>query len=581
MIESLQSRKFMPNSRQTRLQSPFPPRFLPKFPPPRAIGAALAGQFLLLQLLLGVGAPVCAAKPGLPPTVQAALKQAHIPPQAMAAFVQQVDARRSLLAEHAEQPMQPASVIKLVTSYVALEQFGPAQRWKTSFYSNAPLVNGVLQGDLVLQGGGDPKLVLESLWQFLRQLRQQGVRDIQGNLVLDRSLFQGADIDTAQFDGDPARAYNVGPDALLLNFKSIRLRFETDGEQVRVVSEPALDGITITPPQAGNGECVDWHEQLQFVWQERQLQIGGNYPKSCGTRQWAVHPFGLSANQYAGALFQSLWRELGGSFAGNVVDGTVPPDARLLGQWESPALSEMIRDMNKFSNNVMARQLLILLAAKAPGDRGDVAVAVSNARLPAADSANQTVTANPAAAIGAAPAIVPAGNAVTVPAPATTPAAAQAGLPAVIPGAAPALTPALTPAKGARALQRWLREHDLSDPQLVLENGAGLSHQEQLSAKGLARILLAAYHSPWMPEFVASLPVVAYDGTMKKRLQETPVAGQAHIKTGTLNGVRSIAGYVRAKSGKIWVVTSLINHANAGKGQAVHDALLQWIFDKG
>jgi D-alanyl-D-alanine carboxypeptidase/D-alanyl-D-alanine-endopeptidase (penicillin-binding protein 4) len=479
-------------------------------------------RFFLAALLpaLLCNAPAMAAQK-LPAEVAQALQQAHIPPTAMATFVQEVSNKRSLLDVHGEQAMTPASVIKLVTSYAALEQFGPAQRFKTSAYSNAPLQNGVLQGDLVLQGGGDPKLVLESFWLFLRQLRQIGVRDIKGNLLLDRSLFQMGEIDAAEFDGDPARAYNVGPDALLLNFKTIRLRFEPDpaSAQVRVSSEPALDGVGVKAPLLGAGECVDWHEQLQFEWQGRQLQIKGQYPASCGVLQWAIHPHGLSANQYLGALFQTLWRELGGTFSGQVIDGKVPPDARLLAQWESPPLAEMMRDMNKFSNNVMARHLLILLAARG-----------------------------------------------TATAPASAPVPAPAGL---------------TSAQGAAKLLQWLQDKGLSDPQLLLENGAGLSNKEQLSAKGLARILLAAYRSPWMPEMLASLPVVAYDGTMRKRLKESAVAGQAHIKTGTLTGVRSIAGYVRARSGKIYVVTSLINHANAGKGQAAHDLLLQWVYDKG
>lgn len=449
----------------------------------------------------------------LPPAVQQALAKAHIPPEAMATVAQETGSKRALLAVNDKQAMQPASTIKLVTSFVALEQFGPAMRWKTSAWSNAPLQNGVLQGDLVLQGGGDPKLVPEAFWQFLRQLQQQGVRHIQGNLVIDRSLFQPAEFDAAAFDGDPARAYNVGPDALLLNFKSIRLRFEPDAANgvVRLQSDPALSGISITAPKLGSGDCVDWHEQLQFEWQGPQLKVHGSYPASCGTRQWAIHPHGLSANQYVLALFQSLWQEMGGTLAGGVVDGAVPADARLLTQWESPALPELLRDMNKFSNNVMARHLLILLAGanKAEGETG------------------------------------------------------------------------LSAEQGVSVAQHWLAEHELLDPQLVLENGAGLSRSEQISARGLNQILLAAYRSPWMPEYVASLPVVAYDGTMRKRLKESPLAGQAHIKTGTLAGVRSIAGYLRAQSGKIYTVTSLINHANAEKAQAAHDELLKWLFEKG
>jgi D-alanyl-D-alanine carboxypeptidase/D-alanyl-D-alanine-endopeptidase (penicillin-binding protein 4) len=84
-----------------------------------------------------------------------------------------------------------------------------------------------------------------------------------------------------------------------------------------------------------------------------------------------------------------------------------------------------------------------------------------------------------------------------------------------------------------------------------------------------------------MPEFMSSMPLVAYDGTMQRRLRSKDVAGQAHIKTGTLNDVRSIAGYVLAASGKRYAVVFLINSPIAGGAQAVQDALLQWVYAEG
>ncbi len=566
-------RDFMPISPSTRLL----PQFMPAGQAVRAIVAAararllrhgsnrLPGRLLRLLRLLPMAlllAPIgqlqahpapgkharlagqpatkpAAARLGktvrtLPAPVLQALQQARIPRSAMATLVQSADGRHTLLSHLADVPLQPASTIKLLTTFAALDQFGPAKRWPTRIYASAPVVNGVLRGDLIIEGGGDPKLVFESFWLLLRQLRQQGLQRIEGNLLLARSLFQIEPFDAAQFDGDPAKAYNVGPDALLLNFKSIRLRLAPEPASGRIVvqSEPALSGMQITAPATGSGACPEeWQEQLVPQWQGTTLSFGGSYAPACGVRYWTMHPYGLSANQYAYGLFAALWREVGGSISGQAFDGVVPPGALLLAQTESPPLAEIIRDINKFSNNVMARHLLLLLGAQA-------------------SDAGSSTTPTGAAAAAAAPA-----------------------------AAAPAA--ALTPARGMQAMANWLAAQNLAMPELVLENGSGLSRNERISAASLNRLLQHAWASPFMPEFIASLPVVAHDGTMRRRLQQSPVAGQAHIKTGSLAGVRSLAGYVRGKSGRIWVVSVILNHELADSGRIAHDLLLEWIFDNG
>jgi len=136
-------------------------------------------------------------------------------------------------------------------------------------------------------------------------------------------------------------------------------------------------------------------------------------------------------------------------------------------------------------------------------------------------------------------------------------------------------------AGGAHAIAGWLAAKGIATDDVLIDNGAGLSRSERLAPTTLGQLLLAAYHSAVMPEFIASLPLVGYDGTMRHRLRGEPVAGQAHIKTGSLDEVRSVAGYVQAASGKMYVVVCLINHANAAAGQQAQDALLQWVFEKG
>jgi D-alanyl-D-alanine carboxypeptidase/D-alanyl-D-alanine-endopeptidase (penicillin-binding protein 4) len=166
-------------------------------------------------------------------------------------------------------------------------------------------------------------------------------------------------------------------------------------------------------------------------------------------------------------------------------------------------LAEVVRDINKFSNNVMARQLFLTLgmaAGKRPARLED----------------------------------------------------------------------------GDRALREWLALRGLDFPELVLENGSGLGRQTRISPANMARLLQTGWRSAVMPELIASLPVSAVDGTMRKRLKENGVAGQAHIKTGSLEGVKTIAGYLLDRSGRRWVIVFFVNHAKAVAAGPAQDALLEW-----
>ncbi len=470
---------------------------------------------VVLVLYLIAGQACAWAEDALPLPLVQALRSAAIPASAASFFVQEVGAGRGwteaspLLSINAQQPMNPASTMKLVTTYAALELLGPAFTWKTIAASNAPLKNEVLEGDLILKGGGDPQLVVEDVWLMLRQLRAQGVREIRGDLVLDHSLFESAAYDSAAFDGEPLKPYNVAPDALLVNFKAITLSFIPDGDrrQVRVSAEPQLAGVEYGALRLVDGPCGDWRSRIAADFSNvEHIRFNGSYPASCGEQTWSVSV--LDHNDYTGRLFRQLWTDLGGNLRGWVRDGLMPSDARVLATRESPALAEVVRSINKHSNNVMARQLYLDLAAEV-------------LKLPANTE------------------------------------------------------------RAERVVKSFLGNRSLNMPELVIENGSGLSRNERISAQSMGRMLLAAWAAPVMPELMSSLPLVGYDGTMRRRLRTNDVSGQAHIKTGSLEGVRAIAGYVLSVSGRRYVVVCFINHVNASAGQAVQDALLKWVFEDG
>lgn len=464
-----------------------------------------------LVLALAFASAALGAQSRLPWSVRAALRAAHLPVSAVGIWVQDVAKKRPLLAHNADRAMNPASTMKLVTTYGALDLLGPAYRWKTEAYATGPLSGGVLDGDLILKGYGDPDLTLERFWLLLRDLRQQGLREVRGDLVLDDSFFAPIGDDPGDFDDRPYRPYNTIPHALLVNFNAVRLRFlPQGGGDVRVVADPAPQGLHLTDGlRPARGPCEDWRSALGMEVKRRpggaELALKGHYPTTCGEQDLNLCPLGNGSYVYG--VFKQLWGELGGTIRGGYRSGAVPAGARLLETFESPPLAEVVRDINKFSNNLMARQVFLTIGAERFG-------------------------------------------------------------------------PPATVDKAAEAIRTWLAGKKLGFPELVLDNGAGLSRAARISPRHLAALLRSAYRSPVFSELESSLPIASLDGTMKKRLKGEPVAGHAHVKTGSLDGVKALAGYVLDRKGRRMVVVFMINHPGAAAGKAAQDALLEWVYGR-
>ncbi|CAN7608166.1 D-alanyl-D-alanine carboxypeptidase/D-alanyl-D-alanine-endopeptidase [Acidovorax sp. LjRoot129] len=314
-----------------------------------------------------------AAQTPLPPEVDAALARAKIPREALAVMV--VDAQggraQARLAHRAQVAVNPASVMKLVTTYAALEQLGPAYVWNTPVYVQGTVQDGSLRGNVYIQGQGDPKLVMERLWLLMRRLQAQGIQVIVGDIVLDRTAFDVPEHDPARFDGEPLRPYNASPDALLLNYKSSVMTFVPDvpAGLARIQYDPPLAGVQrqATVALAASGaECGDWRGALRAELADpTKVVFQGVYPATCGERVWpvaAADPRGFAARAVEG-----MWRELGGKLTGSVRDGKVPPGLKPAFVATSPALAEVVRDVNKYSNNVMAQHVFLTLALQKNG----------------------------------------------------------------------------------------------------------------------------------------------------------------------------------------------------------------------
>jgi D-alanyl-D-alanine carboxypeptidase/D-alanyl-D-alanine-endopeptidase (penicillin-binding protein 4) len=445
---------------------------------------------------------VAAAAP-LPQPLANALNEARVPTGHAAFFVQRVDSAKPLLAHNADKRMNPASTMKIVTTYAALDLLGPAYTWKTQALADVALREGKLDGNLYLRGSGDPSLTQERFWLLLRQLRARGISDIAGDLVLDRSAFRLPPHDPAAFDNEPLRPYNAGADALLINFKSLRLTLAPDPvtKTTLLIPETPAEGLRVSSRIAlTDGECGDWREKLKIASEANSIEVSGNFANACGEK--ALHLAPWSADLQVERLFRALWRELGGTLSGRIREGETPASARLLATHESPPLGEIVRDVNKWSNNVMARQLFLSMANERPA----------------------------------------------------------------------------TPETARVRIDKWLQAKEVDGT--VLDNGTGLSRNERVTAEGLGKLLLAGWKSPVMPEMMASLPIAGSDGTLKKRFGNSAAAGRAHLKTGYIEGVRAIAGYVLDRNGQRWVVVGILNDPQMKTGSASLDALVRWVAER-
>lgn len=464
---------------------------------------------LLLTLALAA-APYAHATPALPPAVQLALDNARIPADAVSVWVQPVDADAPSLAFNADRPMNPASVMKLVTAFAALERLGPAHAWRTRVATRGQVRDGVLEGDLYLVGGADPVLGYDRLWKLLRRVRALGIERIAGDIVLDASVLRLPPHDPDAFDGRGLRPYNSGPHGLLLNYNTLLLGLypgKTANAPVTLAAEPPLAGIEIDNRiLTSDAPCGTWYRDLQAsIEGGRRLVLSGSLPAACGPRTWSAAP--LPPTEFGSALVATLWSEVGGRIGGSVREGTTPVEAEELFGDESPALAEVVREMNKWSSNVIARQLL--------------------------------------ATLGNSPLTRAGGDMV---------------------------------AGGARIANETLVSAGIDTTGLVIENGSGLSRIERIRADSLGHVLIAAWRRPWMPEYVAALPVAGLDGTARGRLRDSAASGHAHIKTGTLNGVRAMAGYLLDRHGHRHAMVMMINHPEAANSAAAQDALMDWLW---
>jgi D-alanyl-D-alanine carboxypeptidase/D-alanyl-D-alanine-endopeptidase (penicillin-binding protein 4) len=461
--------------------------------------------FFALLLPLGLPAQAAVINTTLPPKVQQALKASKLGDDALSLVMLPLNGPGNPTVFNADVSVNPASTMKLITTYAALEMLGPTHQWKTEFFTDGTLTNGVLHGNLYLKGGGDPKLNMEKLWLLMRDLRANGVQQVTGDLVLDRSHFVQPQLPVFDDDGnDKNKPFLVKPDSLMINLKALRFITRNDGGKILVSVEPPIASIRVENQvkAVASKQCAGEVRYSPTPQADGTVvvTVSGQLGDGCNSQTYLSlldHP------TYAAGAVRAIWQELGGSILGKDRVDVVPGSAKLLAKAFSPDLTEIIRDINKFSNNTMAQQLFLSLGSEYRNEAdGDDAKAAQ------------------------------------------------------------------------RVIRQWLAKKGITAPHLVMENGSGLSRAERVSAREMAIILQAAWRSPYAAEFMSSMPLAGMDGTMRKRLKRTPLLGEAHIKTGTLNTVRAIAGFSRDSNGNTWAVVAILNDPRPWGASSVLDEVL-------
>jgi D-alanyl-D-alanine carboxypeptidase/D-alanyl-D-alanine-endopeptidase (penicillin-binding protein 4) len=466
--------------------------------------------FTILLSVMTVIPGVTSAQP-LPKNVSDLLQRYRISTSTVSLEIRDIASNRRLVDVNSKVERNPASVIKLLTTLAALDILGPSYTWETDYLADGEVRNGVLKGNMVVRGGGDPFITADNFWHQVWSVRQRGIDTISGDIVIDNTLFDIPHQDRGSFDGKPWRLYNVGPDAALVNLSATRFGIQPFGGEIQIFADPPLAGLIIENNiKPGNGKCTSRKSGWRYGTLEKNgtlvARFDGTYSTDCGEHSFSRAL--VSNEEYTYRLFRNYWELSGGKFYGELQVDKTPEDAVPILTYQSRPLADIITSINKFSNNVMARNLLLTLDAQ---DEGRAAT--------------------------------------------------------------------LDGAQGWIAY--WLRANGVSVPGLRLDNGSGLSRTSRITAYGLSELLQYGWRSNYQPEFLSSLPLVALDGTMRKRLQDSPLQGRARIKTGLINGVRSMAGYVNSGSGKVYSVVMLIesNQVNYFNGNRIQDAVLEWIYD--
>jgi len=460
---------------------------------------------------------------GLPPAVASAIKASGLPAKSFGLYAQEVIGERTAFALNQDQLYTMASTTKIVTSLAALDLLGPYYRWRTSAFALGTLTEGKLVGDLLIVGGGNAQLTSADLAKWFKRMHDQGLREIEGDIVLDRYAFQ---LKPGDHKGTPMQSAgeprHVWPDAMTLDEGQLDVLVQpARGPRAAISLTPPLSDVRLENRVTMGGGCSaspSWRNDRSDRDGRATVVVQGSWGAACGSRTVSFVPPPDSG--IAARALPAMWAATGGVLRGKVVSAPVVPGispiplgadgepVKPLSFDRSKPLTELVRDINKVSDNIGARNLMLSLSPGFP--------------------------TRPATLAGA-----------------------------------------------QKTMGMWLRDQGLNDGDIEVENGSGLSHSERAKPRAMVQLLRKAWRAEQAQAFFDSLPIAGVDGTMKGRLIGSKAAGQAYLKTGTLNDTRALAGYVHGMSGKMYAVALMVNSADPAAGRPALDAMVAWLAKNG
>lgn len=398
---------------------------------------------------------------------------------------------KELLSTMPQLCVTPASVLKLVTTATAIEMFGGDFKFKTIIWANGEVSNGILNGDLIITGGGDPTLGSEYLFknggkkkflsEWVHLIKQAGIDSISGNIISDPSVYADQDVPQTWIWEDMGNYYGAAARGIAVYDNTFELIFNTS-ENVGGTTEvarttPEIPGIELQNEVTSSSENRDNAYVFGSPYDSFRV-IKGTLPR--GRNGFAVKastpdPALLLASELRKILADSSVFVSGNIENRKVISADKIDSTKIIIEWNSPSLAEIIEQLNHESVNLFAEHLCkhIGLAVKGVGSTND----------------------------------------------------------------------------GTAAIVEFWKSKEIDTENLFMADGCGLSRFNALTAKTLVEILNYMKQSKWYSAYEKSVPLTGLQGTQKFYFQNSILKGKARAKTGSMTRVRSFAGYMTTQSG--------------------------------
>jgi len=413
--------------------------------------------------------------------VSAVLNKIHINKKNVGICVYDLALGKPIYSFNEGKTFSIASVNKLFITAAAIKFLGQDFRFKTSVYGGVPDSDGVISSSLYIKGGGDPIFVSESMWYLVNRLSALGIKKINSDIYIDDTLFPAAEI----YEETDDRAYSAKISSLSVNFNSIALSV-VSGPRPSFIIDPPLGEYSVVDKAKRSRSQTD----IYINRTGSDISISGNVDNSNYSNKWIYRNIDDPISYFSDVLKLHLkWRGI--DFSGKILKGETPKGEKLLFDIESRRLSEIMMEMNKFSNNFIAEQTIRALACKI-SEKCDVKKAID-------------------------------------------------------------------------AVFKYLGDNGLDTKDFNIVNASGFSRSNTTTPLGFVKFLGMVYNDfEIAPEFINSLSIAGVDGTIRRSIKEPEFKGKLRAKTGTLTGVRSLAGYYY-KNNHVYAFIIVANDPNAHK----------------